>query len=271
MEAAESSARKRFGAELKAHRTRKGWTQVELGSKLGYSGSFISDVERGDRGANDAMAKRCDEPDVFDTPGTFQRLYEDLQEEAFPTWYAPIAGVERESSKITGYEPSFITGLLQTPEYARTLVRARRPQDDEETVESTVQARIDRQGILVRPKPPLCWWVLAETVIRQAVGGPEIMGPQLDKLIKAAEAPGTVIQVFPFSAPDYAGTDGLLHLYERPGVPTVAYTECVGGGRLIQDQQEVSDLATVIGALKASALSPRDSVQLMRTIRRDFG
>jgi transcriptional regulator with XRE-family HTH domain len=269
VEPAEPSAKKRFGAELKAHRTAREWTQVELGKKLGYSGSFISDVERGDRGASEDMAKSCDE--TFGTPGTFLRLWDDLQREIFPTWYAPIAGVERESSKITGYEPSFITGLLQTPEYARTLVRARRPQDDEETVESTVQARIDRQAILVRPKPPLCWWVLAETVIRQAVGGPEVMGPQLDKLIKAAEGPGTVIQVFPFSAPDYAGTDGLLHLYERPGVPMVAYTECVGGGRLIQDQQEVSDLATVIGALKASALSPRDSVQLMRTIRRDFG
>ena len=269
MEAAESSAKKRFGAELRAHRTAKGWTQVELGGKLGYSGSYVSDVERGDRGITDDFAKRCDE--TFGLPGSFLRLWEDLQRESFPTWFAPIVPIEREAVKITGYESISVPGLLQTPEYARTLIRARRPQDDEETVESTVRVRIERQGILSRPKPPLCWWVLAETVTRQLVGGAEVMGPQLDRLLKAAEAPGTVIQVFPFSAPDYTGTESLLHLYERPEVQTVAYTECVGGGRLIENQREVSDLATVVGALKASALSPRDSLALMRTIRRDLG
>jgi transcriptional regulator with XRE-family HTH domain len=269
-EPAESSAKKRFGAELRAHRARRGWTQVELGDKLGYSGSYISDVERGDCGVTDDFAGRCDNADVFDLPGTFLRLYEDLRRESFPTWFAPIVPIEREAVKITGYESISVPGLLQTPEYARTLIRARRPQDDDETVEDTVRVRIERQGVLSRPKPPLCWWVLAEAVTRQLVGGPEVMGPQLDRLIKAAEAPGAVIQVFPFSAPDYTGTESLLHLYERLDVPMVAYTECVGGGRLIQDQREVSDLATVIGALKASALSPRDSLALMRTIRRDL-
>jgi transcriptional regulator with XRE-family HTH domain len=257
-----------FARQVTAYREKRGWAKAALAAHLNFDPSYVSQIESGKKPPTLGFAEKCDQ--IFDLPGTFVALYEDLQREVFPTWYAPIAGVERESVKITGYEPSFITGLLQTPEYARTLIRARRPQDDEETTERTVQARIDRQGILAHPKPPLCWWVLAETVIRQVVGGPEVMGPQLDKLIKATEAPGTVIQIFPFSAPDYAGTDGLLHLYERPGVPMVAYTECVGGGRLIEDQQEVSDLATTIGALKASALSPRDSLALMRAIRRDL-
>jgi Domain of unknown function (DUF5753) len=97
------------------------------------------------------------------------------------------------------------------------------------------------------------------------------MGDQLDRLIKAAEAPGAIIQVLPFSAHDHAGTDGLLHLYERPGQPVVAYTECIGGARLIEDPQEVSDLTTVMGMLRAAALSRTDSVALMRAIRRDLG
>jgi transcriptional regulator with XRE-family HTH domain len=269
VEPAESSAKKRFGAELKAHRTARGWTQVELGKELGYSGSFISDVERGDRGASEDMAKSCD--DTFGTPGTFLRLWDDLQREIFPTWYAPIVPIERESVKISSWEPSAVPGLLQTEQYAKALIKARRPQDDEETVERTVQARIDRQGILSRPKPPLLWYVLHEGVVRHVVGGPEIMSSQLDKLIKVAEAPSFVIQVLPYTAHQHAGTDGLLHLYERPGVAQVAYTECIGGGRLIEDPQEVSDLTTVMGMLRAAALPPMDSVALMRTIRRDLG
>jgi transcriptional regulator with XRE-family HTH domain len=100
VDAAESSGRTRFGAEFKAQRLAKDWTQVEIGKQLGYSGSFVSDVERGDRGASDDFAKRCDE--VFGVPGTFLRLWEDLQREAFPTWFAPIVPIERESAKIAG-------------------------------------------------------------------------------------------------------------------------------------------------------------------------
>jgi transcriptional regulator with XRE-family HTH domain len=268
MNEVESSSRKRFGAELKAHRLAKEWTQVELGKELGYSGSLISDVERADRGAVEDFAKICDE--TFKTPGTFERLWEDMQREAFPTWFAPIVPIERESVKISIWEPSAAPGLLQTEQYARSLVRARRPQDDDEAVESTVQARMERHGILSRPKPPLLWYVLHEGLLRHVVGGPEVMGPQLDKMIKVSETPGVVLQVLPFSASDYAGSDGLFHLYERPGQPVVAYTECIGGGRLIEDQEEVSDLTTVMGMLRAAALPPRDSLALMRAIRRDL-
>jgi len=82
MEAAESGARKRCGAELRAYRVARGWTQVELGNEIGYSGSFVSDVERGERGIGEDFAKCCDE--TFKTPGTFMRLWEHLQREAFP-------------------------------------------------------------------------------------------------------------------------------------------------------------------------------------------
>ena len=269
MEPAESSAKKRFGAELKAHRTARGWIQVDLGGKLGYSGSYVSDVERGDKGATDDFARRCDE--AFGLPGSFLRLWEDLQREEFPVWFAPIVPIQRDATKIAGWELGAVPGLLQTEGYARALVRARRPHDDEEAVERTVQARIERQGILSKPKPPMLWYVIHEGALRHVVGGPEVMGGQLDKLIKAAETPGVVIQALPFTAREHAGIDGLLYLYERSGQPPVAYCETFGGARLINDQQEVSDLATVMGMLRAAALPLSDSVALMRTIRRDLG
>jgi hypothetical protein len=123
---------------------------------------------------------------------------------------------------------------------------------------------------VARPRPPKLWYVIHEGVLQHVVGDQEIMGDQLDRLIKAAESPGIVIQVLPYSAHDHAGVEGLLYLYERMAKPPLAYSECFGGARLIEDQQEVSDLATVIGLLRAAALSPRDSVALMRAIRREL-
>jgi transcriptional regulator with XRE-family HTH domain len=266
--AAESNGKARFGAELRAHRTARGWTQVELGSKLGYSDSLVSDIERGDRTASEDFAKRCDE--AFGLPGTFLRLYEDMQREAFPTWFAPVVPIEREATGITGWELGAVPGLLQTEDYARALVRARRPHDDDEAIESTVRARMERQAILTRPKPPKVWYVVHEGVLRHVIGDREVMRDQLDKLIKAAESPGIVIQVLPYCANEHAGVEGLLYLYERTGQAAVAYSECFGGARLINDEHEVSDLTTVMGMLRAAALSPRDSAALMRQIRRDL-
>jgi transcriptional regulator with XRE-family HTH domain len=267
VEGAEPSRETRFGAELRAHRTAVGWTQVKLGDTIGYSGSFVSDVERGERMPSDDFTKRCD--DTFKLPGTFRRLYEDQQREAFPTWFAPILPIQREATKITGWELGAVPGLLQTEGYARALIRARKPHDDEETVERTLRARMDRQGILSGPKAPKLWYVMSEAVVRQCIGGPEVMAEQLDKLIKAAETPGLILQILPFSAQAHAGIDGLLYLYERPSAPVVAYCETYGGARVIDDQAEISDLTTVMGMLRAAALSPWDSVALMREVRRD--
>ena len=172
--------------------------------------------------------------------------------------------------KISGWELGAVPGLVQTEDYARALIRARRPHDDEEAVERTLRGRMERQDILSRPKAPKLWYVLSEGVLRQCTGGPEVMGGQLEKLIKAAETPGWAVQILPFSAQANAGIDGLLYLYERPSVPMVAYCETYGGARLIEDQAEVSELTTVMGMLRAAALPPWDSIALTRTIRRDL-
>jgi transcriptional regulator with XRE-family HTH domain len=268
MASAEQSGTSAFAAELRAQRTARGWTQVELGKRIGYSGSFVSDVERGERSPSDDFAQRCDE--TFGLPGTFARLYEDLRRNAYPPFFAPVLPYEREADHISGWCLGAVPGLLQTERYARTIIRAGRPRDDEESIQRTVDARVERQQILARPKPPMLWYVMHEGVLRHVVGDHEIMGEQVDKLLKAAEGPGIVIQVFPFTAHDHAGTDGPISIYERPGGPVVAYAECFGGGRLIEGEDEVADLTMVMGMLRAAALSPRDSLHLMRAIRRDL-
>jgi hypothetical protein len=40
MASAETGGANSFAAELRAQRTARGWTQVELGKRIGYSGSL---------------------------------------------------------------------------------------------------------------------------------------------------------------------------------------------------------------------------------------
>ncbi len=265
-----------FASQLRAWRERAGWTQVELGKKMGYSASLISGVETLDKPPTADFAKACDtafstpgfDPDSG-TPGTFMTLYELVAREAYPAFFAPVVPFERQAVRIHGWELGAVPGLLQTEEYARALISISRPMDSQTSIDRLVAARLDRQTILASENPPVLWYVIDEAVLRRVVGGPPVMGLQLDALITAAGTPGIVIQVRPLTA-DNPGTDGPVSVYEFASAPTVAYTECYAGGRIVEAPAEVVELVTVISKLRASALPPRESRELIRQIRSEI-
>lgn len=263
-----TSALAAFASQLRSWRQRLGWTQVEMGMKLGYSASLISGIETMDKAPTADFATRCDE--LFQTPGTFATLQELVAREAYPAFFAPVIPFEREAVRIHGWELGAVPGLLQTEDYARALIRSGRPMDDAEEIDRLVAARIERQEVVRNVKPPLLWYVLDESVIRRVTGGPAIMGGQLDRLLEASTGPGIVLQVLTFAADNHAGADGPISLYEFAEAPSVCYTECYGGGRIVEERAEVADLMTVISLVRASALPERESRELIYRIRREI-
>jgi transcriptional regulator with XRE-family HTH domain len=121
----EASALAVFASELRAQRQRAGWTQIVLGDKMGYSGSFISDIERCARTPALDFARACDRE--LRLPGTFERMHELISRDAYPTWFYPVITFEQRASRIHEWEMRVIPGLLQTPDYARCVIRAGRP------------------------------------------------------------------------------------------------------------------------------------------------
>ena len=265
----ETTALSVFAAELRCWRQRLGWSQVECGEKIAFSASLVGAVETCRRTPTLDFARRLDE--VLGTPGTFVRLQELIAREAYPSWFAPVIGFEREAVRVHGWEPGVVPGLLQTEAYARAVIRAGRPRDSADMIDRTVAARLDRQQILAGEQAPMLWYVMAEGVLRHLVGGAAVMAGQLDKLIGLAGMPGVLIQVLPFTASDYAGGDGPIAVYDFADAPSVCYTECYGGGRVVEARDEVADLVTVVSMIRASALSPGDSAELMRQIRSEIG
>jgi len=103
--------------------------------------------------------------------------------------------------------------------------------------------------------------------MHRIVGSPATMAEQLDQLITAASGPSTVVQVLTFAEGEGVGSDGPISIYEFSGAPSVCYTECNRGGRVIEDHAEVAEMMTKINMIRVSALSPRASVDLMREVR----
>ncbi|MGH3169400.1 MAG: helix-turn-helix domain-containing protein [Trebonia sp.] len=268
MDDVKSSSLAAFASQLRSWRQHIGWTQVEMGAKLGYSASLVSGVETMDKAPTADFAGRCD--DIFETPGTFVALQELVAREAYPAFFAPVIPFEREAIRIHGWELGAIPGLLQTEAYAQALIRSGRPKDDCDTIGRLVAARMERQEIVTGENAPLLWYVLDEGVLRHVVGSPAVMGDQLDRLLAAAGSPGIVIQLLPFTADNHVGADGPISVYEFADSPSVCYTECFSGGRIVEGRVEVADLMTVISLIRASALSARDSKELIGRIRSEI-
>lgn len=266
-----------FASQSRAWRKRANWTQVELGQEIGYSASLISAVESMDKGPSADFAWALDK--VFDTPGfdeqagtpgTFMTLYELVAREAYPAFFAPVVPFERQAVRIHGWELGAVPGPLQTKDYARALIETSSPGIDAAGIDRLVVARLERKAVLNGEPPQMLWYVLDEGLLRHVVGDPTTMAAQLDALTESAELPNVVIQVLSYDADNYAGTDGSITSYEFADASTVCYTECYSGGRIIEAPDEVAQVVTVLNLIRASALSPRKSLELIRQIRREI-
>jgi transcriptional regulator with XRE-family HTH domain len=270
---AESSALSAFAAELRSWRKRADWTQVVLGDKIGYSDSFISDIERCARTPPLDLAAACDRE--FGTPGTFERLHERVSKEAYSPWFSPFVHMESAACRIHSWDARFFTGLLQTPDYAYSIVRAAHPEWPAERVEHDVSARMDRQKIFERgadedQRPPSCWYVIGETAFHSTFGSTGVMRDQIDHITRLSSEPWITVQVYPFAVPDCPGSDGPVTVFDFADKPSEGYAEGYEAGRVIQTPADVARLTVMFDHLRASALSPRDSATWIAAYRREL-
>lgn len=229
------------------------------------SKSLYMKLESCERKPQRYVADRGDE--LYRTPGAFVRLYKEILTEPHPEWFGPCVEFEDRATAITLWEQRVIPGLLQTEAYANSVVRAGRPYDPPEAVDLVVRGRLERQQILARDRPPKLWAVIAEGVLRQLIGGREVMNEQLDHLVELSESSRVVIQVFPYSAVDAPGTNGPAVLFEFSDQQPVAYLEGWEAGRIVEEPEAVADIAAALNMIKGCALSPGDSQQLIAEIR----
>ena len=258
-----------FADELRAWRERLGYTQVTLADAIGYSGSFVSDVERRARVPGSDFADACDR--VLKLPGTFARIHQRINEESFPGWFAPVIPFETRATRIHNWDMRCLPGLLQTADYARAVIRAGRPDDADDIIERDVEARMQRQEIFDRGHSPSAWFIVDESALRRVFGSRVVMAAQLDKFLEQSKNPGLVIQVLPSAAVDCAGVAGPMTIFDIPDASPVAYTEGCKVGRIIEAPGEVAKLATMFDHLRAAALPRGESGRLIAKIRSEYG
>ncbi|WP_311706288.1 helix-turn-helix domain-containing protein [Streptomyces litchfieldiae] len=267
---AELSALGHFGTEVRLAREGRKLKQKHVADGTGYSVAYVSKVENGVILPSNTFAERLDV--VLGTGGLFVRLRRRLEETETPTWFVPYLKLEPRAARILDWSVHCLIGVLQTEDYARAILRAGNPAEPPEIVESMVKARMRRRrdAFAATPRPQL-WSVIHEACLRTVVGGPAVMGAQLRHLLDVATSPGIDVQVLPLTAGgEAAHTPAFTILTFADGTPDTLWTDGPLGGRLSQAQAYVRSTRDINERLRASALPPRDSVDMIRKIAEEL-
>lgn len=186
--------------------------------------------------------------------------------------YTEYLSLEAEATSMCSFQNQVIPGLFQTEEYARSLIRTVEMDCPPEVVEARVRARMARQSLLRRAEPMRVWAVVDESALRRGVDDPPVMIDQLERLEQMADLPEIVLQILPFKAgmhPAIYGPFVTLEFGPHSG-PGVAYVETLAGDLYIEGEAELHRYAEVFNHLRATALSPEQSVLTIGRIAREW-
>ena len=173
--------RRRLASELRSLREAARLTCEEVAEHLECSASKISRVETGrvsvsPRDVRDMLSLYGVDPQRLDSLVQLAResrqkgwwhAYSDTIQPRFATY----VGLEDAASEIRTYEVNLVPGLLQTEDYARSVISAGNLTGSLEAAERRVALRMARQPMLLSGhNPPQLWAVLDEAVLHRTVG-----------------------------------------------------------------------------------------------------
>ncbi|MGW4237101.1 helix-turn-helix domain-containing protein [Streptomyces sp. NPDC004749] len=267
----ESSPEAAFGARVRSSREARGWKQEDLAERMEYSSTHISAVETGRKMPTFRFARSADRAfGTGDSADTFERQWREIRHGSLLEGFPEYVGYEGRAVEIRLYEIGIIPGLLQTPDYARVLAESavQRGAISPEQASERVSFLMERQEALERKRPPMVFVVMDESCVRRTVGGLDVMGAQLERLVEFAARPNTMLQMAPFDIGERRPFDLPVNLLTMADRSVVAYAESQAQGHLDREATSVLPILTAYHQLQAEALSQAASVAVIKEARK---
>jgi hypothetical protein len=214
-------------------------------------------VENGTRALTMDFIRGADR--ALETGGVYERIAVKL---GAPSWLREWIEIEREATALCGYEVCVLPGLVQTEAYARAVLGDGGVLDRDE-VDQHVAARLDRQSVLVRERPPKFTAVLDEGALRRPIGGPVVMREQLQSIVKLCAEPHVRIHIVRTEVGAYAGLNGPFVVATLPDETDVVYLDNQLRGQVVDRVEDVRALRRAWESVRSEALPHRQSTELI--------
>ncbi|MGX1882225.1 helix-turn-helix domain-containing protein [Streptomyces sp. NPDC055287] len=261
-----ASALDYYGAELRRLREAADLNQKQLGSIIFCTASLVGQIETARKVPTRAFSERADA--ALGTEGALSRLVGLVLRSQLPSWFQPYAEMEARAAYISTYQAQLVYGLLQTEEYARAVLATGMPSN----LEELVAARMERQRVLQRERPPMVWVMLDEAAVFRPIGGHKVMRSQLAHLLDLQDQRWVQIQVLPFEAGEHASLIGSFNVLRFDDDPDIVYTEDLISGHMTANPDAVREASLRYAHLQAAALSVEHSAALItRAMEERYG
>ncbi|MEU8775047.1 helix-turn-helix transcriptional regulator [Streptomyces sp. NPDC048606] len=172
-----------------------------------------------------------------------------------------IRALEASMGLLRLFQPSLVPGLLQTPEYARAVLRGKGLSEDR--LARTVGARIERQQVLYDADKQLRF-VITEPVLRWRILPPAMMAGQLDRIASVSRLPNVDVRIVPLDRPqtDVPGHSFVIRDDRMVTVETthaeVVVTDPRDVALYVDKYERFASVATVGDATRARLAEIRD-------------
>ncbi len=265
-----------LGQQLRALRESTGMTLRQAGEYLQRDASMVSRFETAEY-----PIRRGDVLALLDLYGVSEeRTREGLLQLSDDVWrkgwwdayantvdrqFIDLPWLEARAERLCNYGAMLMPGLLQTREYAETLIlNAATAGTPEEQIAKMIELRMTRQQVLGGDNPVSFAAVVDESALRRVIGGPEVMREQLARLREVAEWPHVEIRILPLRRGAHAGLEGSFWLYEMPDpYPDVAYVDNLAGAVYVEEDVAVDRFRQAYHQLSAMALGGKESAALI--------
>ena len=271
-----------LGAHLRRLREAQGVTREDAGWEIRASESKISRMELGrvsfkerdvedlltlygvddveERGRLLTLARQAN------TPGWWHR-YGDV----LPGWFQSYLGLEAAASLIRTYEVQFVPGLLQSRDFARSVVLLGHGRARAEEIDRRVELRMRRQSILDRPDRVQLWAVVDEAALRRPIGSQAVMRAQLEALVEATQRPNVRLQIVPFRAGGHSAAGGAFSILRFPDqeLPDIVYVEQLASALYLDKRDDVELYVDAMERLCVEADPPDRTPDTLRRILKD--
>jgi transcriptional regulator with XRE-family HTH domain len=250
-----------FGSEVRRAREAVGMTQSELAELVPCDTATVSRVENGVTFPPDgALARACST--AFGNEW-FLRFWKDSQTwgaAVFPQSLREFAAYEAEAVTLWLCEHSVLPGLLQVEPYALAVLE-RHPDTDSEQAAERAAARIARQAVLERDRPPRVWVLIDESALYREVAAPKVMSDQMVRLAELGRRPNITVQLIPRKGA-HVGLSGAFAVVETAET-TVAYIDHQADAMTTDSPATVALLCSRFDSLRTEAFRGSESLALI--------
>jgi transcriptional regulator with XRE-family HTH domain len=192
-------------------------------------------------------------------PGWWHR-YNDI----LPDWFQSYVGMEEAAASIRIYEPLFVPGLLQTPQYAAAVLAVGDIPVSE--AERHVIVRKERQRRFHEGQLRL-WAVIEETALRRPVGNTQILRDQLRHLLDLSDRPNLAMQITPFGLGGHAAPSSFTILrFPEGDLPDIVYLEHLTSALYLDKRSDVDRYLLAMERLSIISAQPSETPSILTTI-----